>query len=234
MVASKPIVPLVLLGRFDEAIERGVRIRETWEAAGRPAGRWLAPSMYSLVLPHALRGDDSAADEWRTFAGVEVAGEQTRNVHFQVGGMVTFVETRLALHFGRQPFAAPGFADPPTEEDAWWQVRHWYFDAYPWALAAELAAATGRTAAAAASPRPDPPLGEPVRSRVVSRARARLSGDPDDLATALGAFEQLDARYERACTLALMPSRRDEAQAELDELGVAMPADWSRQARPAD
>ena len=229
MMLSKPIVPLVLLGRFEEAIARGVRVREAWESAGRPASRWLAPSMYSLVLPHSLRGDDATAAEWRTFAGVEVAGEQTRNVHFQVGGMVTFVETRLAMHFGRQPLAAPGFADPPAEEDAWWQVRHWYLDAYPWAAAAELAAASGRPEAAARLLAAEPAAREnPWAAAVVARTRGRLSGDPDDLATALAGFEQLEARYERACTLALIESRRDEAQAELDELGVAMPVDLER------
>ena len=43
---------------------------------------------------------------------------------------------------------------------------------------------------------------------MLTRARARLTGDPGDLQVALAAFEQLDARYERACTLALMPERR--------------------------
>ena len=54
MVESKPMVALVLLGRFDEAIPLGERAREMWENAGRPAARWLAPPMYSLVLPHPL------------------------------------------------------------------------------------------------------------------------------------------------------------------------------------
>ena len=58
---------------------------------------------------------------------------------------------------------------------------------------------------------------------MLARARARLTGDPADLQAALAAFEHLDARYERACTLALIPSRRDEAEAEFDDLGVAMP-----------
>jgi predicted ATPase len=226
MVESKPIVPLILLGQFDEAIERGERTRETWEAAGRPAGRWLAPSMYSLVLPHALRGDEAAADEWRRFAGVDLAGEQTRNVHFQVGGMVTFVEQRLALHFGRQPLAAPPVQDPPTGKDAWWEVRHWYFDAYPWATTAEDAVATGRPDATARLEAAQPAAQENVfAAGLVARARARLNGDQGDLATALAVFEGLGARYERACTLALLPSRRDEARAELDELGVPMPVE---------
>jgi hypothetical protein len=39
----------------------------------------------------------------------------------------------------------------------------------------------------------------------------------------LAAWEQLGARYERACTLALIPCRLDEARAELADLGVPMP-----------
>jgi predicted ATPase/DNA-binding CsgD family transcriptional regulator len=220
MVGSKPIVALVLLGRFDEAIARGEATRQTWEAAGRPAARWLAPSMYSLVLCYALRGDDEAAADWRTFAGVELAGKQTRNVHFQVGGMISFVESRLALHFGLRPSATRAFADP----NAWWQVRHWYFDAYPWAAAAELAAATSQPDARARLLAAEPVGRENVwASGMLARARARLTRDPADLDAAIATFEQLDARYERACTLALIPSRRDEARTELDDLGVPMP-----------
>ena len=148
MVESKPVVALVLLGRFDEAIAQGQRARNAWEDAGRPAARWLAPSMYSLVLCHALRGDEAAAADWRAFA-VEVAGEQTRNIHFQVGGIETFVEARLALHFGRWSEAAQLLADLPIGKDAWWHLRHWFFDAYPWAVAADLAVAGGLAGAQA-------------------------------------------------------------------------------------
>ena len=225
MSESKPIVALVLLGRFDEAIAHGERARRAWEDAGRPAARWLAPPMYSVVLCHALRGNEAAAAEWRAFAGVELAGDQTRNVHFQVRGMVTFVEARLALHFGRWDDAARLIADVPTGKDAWWQVRHWYFDAYPWAVAAELAAAAGLPDAAVRLETAEPAAQENVWARAcMARARARLTADPADLASAVTGWEQLGARYERACTLALIPSRRDEAQAELDDLGVPMPA----------
>jgi predicted ATPase/DNA-binding CsgD family transcriptional regulator len=225
MVESKPVVALVLQGQFDEAIARGERVLKAWADAGRPAARWLGPSMYSLVLCHALRGDDAAAAEMRKFAG-EVAGEQTRNVHFQVSGMATFVEARLALHFGRWSEAAPLIADLPTGKDAWWQVRHWYFDAYPWAVAADLAVAAGLADASARLEAAEPAAQENLWARAcVARARARRTADPADLTSAVVAWEQLGARYERACTLALIAPRRDEARAELDDLGVAMPHD---------
>jgi hypothetical protein len=219
MIESKPIVGLVLTGRFDDAIARAERTRRIWDATGRPVVRWLAPSIYATVLCHGLRGDDEAADEWRRFAA-DVAGEQTRNMHFRVDATMTFVEARLALHFDRPPVVS--LPDPATEPDAWWQVRHWSFDAYPWAATAELAVASGRPDAAAVLDCVEPVAGENAwAAAVLARARFRLSGDPRDLERALARFEPLDARYERACTLALMPARRDEARAELDALGVA-------------
>jgi len=224
MVESKPVVALVLLGRFDEAVARGRRTRQLWEDAGRPPARWLAPMMYSLVLCHALRGDDLVASGWRTFAGVELAGDQTRNVHFQVAGMATFVEARLSLHFGRWDESAHLVADLPTQANAWSQMRHWYFDAYPWAVAAELAVAAGLPDAAERLTAAAPAAQENRwAAACITRARARLTGDQADLDAALAAWEQLGARYERACTLALIPCRLDEARAELADLGVPMP-----------
>jgi hypothetical protein len=224
MIDSKPIVALVLLGRFDEAIARGERVRRAWVDSGRPAARWLAPSLYSLVLCHALRGDDAAAADWRTFAGTELAGEQTRNVHFRVGGMIDFVERRLALHFGQPSTAVPALQSSPAA-DSWWQVRHWYFDAYPWAAAAELAVATARPDASAWLHAARPAAQENLwAAAVIARARGRFTGDQADIARALTGFEQLGARYEHACTLALVPGRSDEAHRELERLGVRRPA----------
>jgi len=224
VMQSKSVVPLVLMGQFDEGIARGERARAAWEAAGRPAGRWLAPAMYSLVLCHALRGNDEAADELRQFAGIELAGQQTRTVHIRVGGMITFVEARLALHFGHWNAGATLFDEVPIGDDAWWNVRHWYFDAYSWAAAAELAAAAAQPDAAARLRTAEPAAQEnPFAAGLLARAKARLTHDPEHLDTALRAFEELGARYERAATLALMPSRLDEARSEFDELGVPMP-----------
>ena len=180
--------------------------------------------MYSLVFCHALRGNREAADEWRKFAGIELAGEQTRNVHFQVGGMITFVEARLALHFGRESAAAARLAEVPIGDAAWWNVRHWYLDAYSWAAAAEFAAAAGHPDAPARLRTAEPAGREnPFAAGLLARAHGRLTGNPSHFETALAAFEALDARYERAVTLALMPTRLDEARSEFDRLGVPMP-----------
>ena len=178
MVESKPIVALDAARPVRRGDPLGERTRG--DRGRTPAGRRRGGSrrcMYSLVLCHALRGDDAAAADWRSFAGVELAGDQTRNIHFQVGGMTTFVEARLALHFGRWDEAAQLLAHLPTGKNAWWQVRHWYFDAYPWAVAAELAVAAGLPDAAARLAAAEPAAQENRwAAACVARARGRLTG----------------------------------------------------------
>jgi hypothetical protein len=221
---SKSVVPLTLMGQFDEAIARGERARAAWEAAGRPAGRWLAPAMYALVLCHALRGNNDAAAELRQFAGTELAGHQTRNLHVQVGGMITFVEARLALHFGHDSVLGTGFDELPIGDDAWSHVRHWHLDAYAWAAAAEFAVAAGHPDAPARLRTAEPAARENLfAAGLVARAHGRLTGEPKFFERALATFENLGARYERAATLALLPARLDEARSEFDQLGVPMP-----------
>jgi predicted ATPase/DNA-binding CsgD family transcriptional regulator len=225
MKASKPIVALVLSGAFDAAIRRGRFTREVWEHAGAPPARWLGPQMYAVSLALALRGFGDEGREWAAFTLERIAGLQTRNVHFQVGGMVTFADARLAVHEGRLADALTAVAAIPAEKDAWSTVRHWYFDAYPWAMAAEAAVladapdADARLAAA-----------EPVTTEnrwaaaCLARARGRRFGDEALLRESVAAWERIGARYERACTLLLLPDRADEGLAELAALGVAPPA----------
>jgi hypothetical protein len=222
MKASKPIVACVLTGAFDEAIERGRQARDAWMAAGAPPARWLAPSMYAVGLALALRGFADEAGEWRRFTLERVAGLQTRNVHFQVGGMVTFADARLALHEGRLADALDVVAPIPAEPEAWGAVRHWWFDAYQWAVAAEVAVvaeapdAEARLAAAA-------PVAEQNRwaAACLARARGRRFESDALLRESVAAWESLGARYERACTLRLLPDRAAEGMAELTALGVA-------------
>jgi hypothetical protein len=56
------------------------------------------------------------------------------------------------------------------------------------------------------------------------RAAGRLHADDGELLAATEAFERIGARFERACTLFLLPDGRPEAVAELAVLGCAPPA----------
>src|SRR5215469_18581617 len=64
MAASKPILPLVLQGRFDEALDEAADMWEAWERTGRPPARWMGNAAYAVVLAHGLRGDDAGRREW--------------------------------------------------------------------------------------------------------------------------------------------------------------------------
>lgn len=222
MTASKPIVPLVLMGRFDEAVARGREARQAWERSGSPAARWMAPSIYATALAFGLRGDLDAWQEWRTLARDRVAGLQTRAVHFTIAGMAAFADARLAVQQGRLDEALAAIHDVPSEPDSWWRTRHWYFDAYPWALAAEVAVIAGSADAEARLAAAAPVAAENVwAAACLARARGRLTGDVGAFAEAVTGWERIGARFERACTLVLMDGRRDEGLSELAELGTS-------------
>jgi predicted ATPase/DNA-binding CsgD family transcriptional regulator len=225
MRMSKSIVPLVLSGRFDEAIDRGRTTRDLWESAGGRPARWLAPALYAVTLALRLRGFTDDADAWSRFVLQRVAGEQTRSVHFQVAAMVTSCNARFALHEGRLDVALESVRDLPSHPDAWETVRHWYFDAYPWALAAEVAVVAGSSDADERLAAAEPAAAENRWAQAcLTRARGRRSGDVGLVLDAAAQWERIGARYERACTLLLVPDRAAEGRAELEALGVAEPA----------
>jgi hypothetical protein len=57
----------------------------------------------------------------------------------------------------------------------------------------------------------------------LARAAGRLHGDRDALCAAVAGWERIGARFERACTLLLLPERAGEGRAELAELGCPAP-----------
>jgi hypothetical protein len=61
MTLGMAIVPLVLQGKFDEALSEAAVMWDSWQREGRPASSWLAPAGYAAVLAHGLRGDEEAA-----------------------------------------------------------------------------------------------------------------------------------------------------------------------------
>lgn len=57
----------------------------------------------------------------------------------------------------------------------------------------------------------------------LSRTVGRLTGEAAPIEAAASGFERIGARFERACTLLLLPGRADEGRAELERLGCPMP-----------
>ena len=97
--------------------------------------------------------------------------------------------------------------------ERWWE-------GYARAAGAELAVVAGFPDAAERLARIEPLAAEHRwAAACIARARGRLTGDPDAIAAALEEWERLDARFERACTLLLVPGREAEGRTELGRLG---------------
>ena len=220
LTASKPILPLVLQGRFDEALTQASVMWAAWEQAGRPAARWMGPATYALVLACGLRGDLAGRQEWLGRVR-EVIGAGTDPAGTNLATFAVFTDARISLHEGHIAAAAAAVAELSPAAQPWYGTPHWSsLRPYAWAIAAEVAAAArlpdaaSRLAAAA-------PAGEENywAAACLARAAGRLHGDRDALERSVAGWERIDARFERACTLLLLPDRAAEGLAELRALG---------------
>lgn len=226
VAASKLILPLVLQGRFDEAFTQAAVMWEAWQRAGRPPARWMGSATYGMVLAHGLRGDDQGRREWLDRVH-ELVGNGTDLVSGRnLAAAAAFTEARIYLHEGRLDEAVAAVGELRPEAQTWYDVPHWHsLRPYAWAVAAEVAVvaglpdAAGRLSAAA-------PAGEENywAASCLARTAGRLHGDRDALQQSLDGWERIDARFERACTLMLLPDRADGGRAELRALGCRPPA----------
>jgi predicted ATPase/DNA-binding CsgD family transcriptional regulator len=226
LAASKAILPLVLQGRFEDALTQATAMWDAWQRAGRPPARWMGPAAYAAVLAHGLRGEDSERDDWLVRLREITGTGAHRAAGTYLSSFAAFSEARIALHLGRVDEAAAAVAALPLGQEPWYGTPHWYSARpYAWAIAAEVAIVAGlpdaaeRLAAAA-------PAGEENHwaAACLARAAGRLSGDHGELARSLAGWEAIDARFERACTLTLMDGRGAEGHAELSSLGCRPPA----------
>jgi predicted ATPase/DNA-binding CsgD family transcriptional regulator len=222
LTAAKPILPLVLQGRFDEALELADNMWQAWEQAGRPVARTMGTAAYAVVLAHGLRGDVDGCRRWVERVRLVINGSGAH----QAGGtnlvsFAAFIDARIAMHEGRIDAALAAVADLPIVTEPWYGTLRWYsLRPYTWAIAAEVAAAArlpdadSRLAAAA-------PAGKENywAEACLARATGRLTGDRAALEQSLASWERIGASFERACTLLLLDERADEGRAQLRALG---------------
>jgi predicted ATPase/DNA-binding CsgD family transcriptional regulator len=220
LVAAKPILPLVLQGRFDEALELADNMWQAWELAGRPVARTMGTAAYAVILAHGLRGDEEGCRRWVERVSLLIGSGDlpggTNLVSF-----AAFIDARVAMHEGRIDAAVAALADLPIGTEPWYGTLRWYsLRPYTWALAAEVAAAAGlpdadRRLAAAA------PAGQENywAEACLARATGRLTGNRVALERSLASWESIGARFEWACTLLLLDERADEGRAQLRALG---------------
>ncbi|MCU4749720.1 MULTISPECIES: ATP-binding protein [unclassified Streptomyces] len=221
MRASKSVVPLVLSGRFEEALEYAALMWEGWERAGRPAARWMAPAAHAAALAEGLR--DSGGREYRRWREQARALAAPWDPHGIAASFAAFADIRVGLHTGRAG-DSPTPAVDLAEMLPWSRTPHQFYDAYAWAVAAEAAVVAGlpdarRRLAAAA------PAGaeNAWAAACLARAAGRLDGDPDALHASLAGWERIGATFERACTLTLLPDREAEGITQLTSVGCRPP-----------
>ncbi|MET7971415.1 LuxR C-terminal-related transcriptional regulator [Micromonospora sp. NPDC005305] len=210
--ASKLIPALALTGRFNEALRHTEAMWAGWCRAGRPAAPWLWLAVLAAALACGLLGDGERFGLWRARA-LEVTGLAAPEQVPNFVAFLAFVDARVAVHTPRTDAAAALVMRVFGSES---QGR---YGPYARAAAAELAVVAGlpdgadRLAAAA----PDGAEND-WAAACLRRAAGRLHHDEDALAASIRAWERIDARFERACTLLLLPERAAEGRAELVEL----------------
>lgn len=220
------MLPLALQGRFDEAAAQAAIMWDAWTQAGRPTANWLGPVIYIMAMAHGLRGDDVGRRDWLARAG-ELVGTGLEKVSWpDLEATTAFAAARIALHEGRLDAAVASVAGIPLGAEPWYGTFHWHtMRPYAWAVAAEVAVAARLPDAAERLAAAAPAGNENYwASACLDRAAGRLRGDPDALARSVAGWERIDARFERACTLALLPGRAEEGLAELRALGCKPPA----------
>jgi hypothetical protein len=174
----------------------------------------MAPAVSAAALAYGLLGDDDGFRLWRTRA-VEIAGGTRVDQRPDLATFAAFVDARVAVHTGRLDDAAAlarralgvrGCYQPSAEAAG-----------VELAVVAGLPCAHARLARAAGGQEND------WAAACLARATGRLRDDADALTASIAAWERLGARFERACTLLLVPGGTPEAHAELTALGVTTP-----------
>ncbi|WP_132154370.1 ATP-binding protein [Kribbella antiqua] len=202
-----------LTGRFDTCIERADALWERWQRAGARPIEWMASAMSMAALVHGLR-DDGLFELWQT-RSLEVArADHAVDVPWLAAPSV-FAEARVAVHLGAVDQAADVVRRAFAGFEEYWWAPYARASAAELAVVAGLPTATDLLAAAA----PDG-VENDWAAACLARAAGRMSGDKDALQSAADSFERIEARFERACTLVLLPERAEEGRAELAELQV--------------
>jgi tetratricopeptide (TPR) repeat protein len=227
-LSTSTLIPaLALMGRLAEATGEAATMWAAWQRADRPPAGPVSPALAAAAMAHCLLGHDGAFQLWRARAD-EAAGitaaDPGRHLSF-----ATFVDARCAAHTGEltraEELVSRAFSDLP---------QGWYA-AYAQAAAAELAVIANIPGAAQHLTAAAPGAQENAwAAACLDRTAGRLRDDPNTLASAIKGWERINARFERACTLVLLPQRASEGHAELKRLGVQPGADPRRGAAPVN
>jgi tetratricopeptide (TPR) repeat protein len=210
--ATHLLPPLVLRGEFDEAMEQAIVMHQGWERAGKPPAGWMSPAFFAAALVFGVRGDEQGYAKWAEL-GTSIA--QMKGP-FPCG---SYFEARVALHTG---------AIEQVRVLSGQQVENGgggYYQPYVEAVRVEVAviAASDDAEVQLAAAQRLAPENDFVAAQLL-RTVGRLHHDEAALKESVAGWEAIGARFERACTLLLLPDGRDEGEAELAALGCIPPS----------
>ncbi|WP_060180785.1 ATP-binding protein [Streptomyces sp. IMTB 1903] len=189
------LVAETLAGDAEQALTTGLRFRDAWQRAGRPARAVLGPPAAAMATIHGLREDPEARRDWNTLlTHVDPSPWNTL-------GYGAVFDAILMLHQGRPQAALERTAPEPAQVRQWttWIWLHWYV-----ALRAEASVLAGAPDAAARLAEARTAVaGNPVATALVARATALLDADTPQLLATAAAFDAAGCRYQSARTLIL-------------------------------
>jgi hypothetical protein len=175
----------------------------------------MSPWFLGAALAEGLRGDHDAFDEWWDLA-VALCLDAWPN------SFLRYVGPRVAMHAGELDRAL-ALTDDKGEWGGVWGGS--MYRTYAAAMRAEVAVVAGLADAERLLADAVEPVAEnDIAAAHVRRAQGRLVGDTVVLLEAASAFESVGARFERACTLLLVPDRADEGAREIAAMGAVLPA----------
>ena len=213
-LAMATLIPvLALMGRLAEATRSAAQMWAAWQRADRPSAGPVSPALAAAAMASCLLGNDRAFRLWRAradeAAGV-MAADLSRHLTF-----AAFVDARCAVHTGDPTGAAELVARAFGGQSEGW------YAAYAQAAAAELAVVARLPDAGQRLAAVEPAVQQNAwAAACLARAAGRLRDDPGALASAVTGWEHIGARFERACTLLLLPGRVSEGRAELGRLAI--------------
>jgi len=205
--APRLVRALALTGDFDEGLSRAETLWAAWRRDGSPSMPWMASALTLAGMIQGLRGDPTGQQRWRERALTVAAGSPV------AAACLAFADVRVTVHCGQYDDAADHVerAFAPFSDQRW--------AGYARVVGAELAVMADLPDAGDRIIAAEPYAAESDwAAACLTRVRGRL-GDHAALAHAVEQWDRLDARFERAATLALLPNRVDEGRAELAALG---------------
>ncbi|GAA1600846.1 hypothetical protein GCM10009789_63810 [Kribbella sancticallisti] len=203
-----------LTGRFDECIADADTLWARWERAGSPPQEWMSSALAVAAMAHGLRRDGSY-ETWQQRA-LELARAGRHAVAPWLSAVTAFADARVAVHNGN--------GAKTLVEQTFAKFAEYWWAPYAHAAGAELAVVIGLPDADRWLRAAAPTAAEnDFATACLLRATARLSGDTTALLEAAERFARIDARFEHACTLLLIPDRADEGLTALSELRVPPP-----------